>query len=132
APARASRSLAAQIASAFAARLALDVRVIVKSAAELATVVRENALARPACEPARLLVAFVQGKKELQSLSAIAGLTAGRERFVLGSAAGYLYCAGGIIGSRAGAALLGRMGQSATTRNWATVLRLHALAAAGR
>ena len=36
--------------------------------------------------------------------------------------------AGGILESRAGKALLGRAGQAVTTRNWATVYKLQALA----
>jgi len=49
--------------------------------------------------------------------------------FALGSHAAYLYCAAGILQSEAGEALLGKAGRLATTRNWATVLKLQALAA---
>ena len=51
------------------------------------------------------------------------------ESFVLGKYAAYLYCANGILESKAGEALLGKLGRSATTRNRATTLKLHALAA---
>ena len=51
------------------------------------------------------------------------------ERFAIGDNAAYLHCAGGILESRAGAALLGKAGQALTTRNWATVLKLCALVA---
>ena len=50
------------------------------------------------------------------------------ERLEIGPQAAYLYCAGGILESRAGKALLGRAGQAVTTRNWATVCKLQALA----
>jgi uncharacterized protein (DUF1697 family) len=41
--------------------------------------------------------------------------------------AAYLHCASGIVESKAGEALLGKAGTSATTRNWATTLKLYAL-----
>jgi uncharacterized protein (DUF1697 family) len=50
------------------------------------------------------------------------------ERFALGKNAAYLLCASGILESKAGEALLGGAGGAATTRNWATVLKLRALA----
>jgi uncharacterized protein (DUF1697 family) len=50
------------------------------------------------------------------------------ERFFIGRYSAYLYCANGILESDAGAALLGKTGRAATTRNWATVLKLHKLA----
>jgi uncharacterized protein (DUF1697 family) len=50
------------------------------------------------------------------------------EQFAAGKSAAYLLCAAGILESKAGAAFLGKAGKSATTRNWATVLKLHALA----
>jgi len=39
-----------------------------------------------------------------------------------------LLCPAGILKSKAWDALLGKAGKSATTRNWATVLKLQALA----
>ena len=45
-----------------------------------------------------------------------------------GKDAAYLLCARGILESNAGEALLGKLGKSATSRNWATVLKLQALA----
>ncbi len=120
--------LAAAIAGALAAELKVDVPVIVKSADELAKVVAENPLAGAATEPSRLLVAFAPDAAALAGLAPIAGLVAASEQFVLGRHAAYLHCPAGILESRAGEALLGKLGRAATTRNWATVLKLHALA----
>jgi uncharacterized protein (DUF1697 family) len=52
------------------------------------------------------------------------------ERFAIGKKAAYLLCAAGILESKAGEALLGKTGKlaTATSRNWATVLKLQALA----
>lgn len=119
---------AADIASAIATRLKVEVPVIVKSASELSAIVSENRLAEGAEDHSRLLVAFVQDSKELSTLAAIAPLVAPPEQFLVGKGAAYLHCVSGILESKAGAALLGKAGKAATTRNWATVLKLQALA----
>lgn len=119
---------AAQIAAAISSKLKVDVPVIVKSAQELATIVAENPLAATATDPARLLVAFVQDAAALSGLAGIAPLVVPPEQFVLGKHAAYLNCETGILESKAGTALLGKAGKSVTTRNWATVLKLQALA----
>lgn len=119
---------AADIAAALADRLHVDVPVIVKSAADLATVVSECPIEVGTADHSRFLVAFVQDPRSLAGLASIAPLVAPPEQFAIGRQAAYLLCATGILGSDAGAALLGKAGRSATTRNWATVLKLHALA----
>ena len=119
---------ATDIAAAILRELAIEVPVIVKSASELANIVSANPLGRTAPDHSRLLVAFAQDDKALSGLAAIEPLVAAPERFVLGTHAAYLHCADGILESRAGKALLGKQGKAATTRNWATVLKLHALA----
>jgi uncharacterized protein (DUF1697 family) len=53
------------------------------------------------------------------------------ERFHIGNRAAYLHCAGGILQSKAGSALLDKLGREITTRNWATVLKLQALLSSG-
>jgi uncharacterized protein (DUF1697 family) len=121
---------AAEIKAAIARELGVEVPVIVKSARELAAIVAQNTLADDAPVHSRLLVAFVQDGKALAGLDAIVPLIVPPERFVVGPAAAYLHCAGGILESKAGEALLGKIGKTATTRNWATVLKLHGLASA--
>ena len=39
----------------------------------------------------------------------------------------YLHCANGLLESRAGEALLGKVGKGVTSRNWGTTLKLAAL-----
>lgn len=119
---------AAQLAAAIASKLKVDVPVIVKSAQELAMIVAENPLAATAADPARLLVAFTQDATALSGLAGIEPLVVPPEQFVLGKHAAYLNCVTGILESKAGEALLGKAGKSATTRSWATVLKLQALA----
>jgi uncharacterized protein (DUF1697 family) len=119
---------AISIRGAIASRMEIEVPVIVTSAKGLSAIVSGNSLARDAQDHSRLLVAFAQDAKALAGLADIARLVVPPERFVLGKTAAYLYCGGGILESKAGVALLGKAGSGATTRNWATVLKLDALA----
>lgn len=119
---------AADIAAAIATQLGVEVPVIVKSAKELADIVAENPIRAEVGDPSRFLVAFVQDPNSLRGLAAIEPLVVPPEAFAFGRQAAYLLCAGGILQSKAAEALLGKAGRSATTRNWATVLKLHALA----
>ncbi|HEY2188387.1 MAG TPA: DUF1697 domain-containing protein [Caldimonas sp.] len=118
------------IATALAGQLGVDVPVIVKSAGELGAIVAANPIAIEAPNHSRLLVAFAQDAKSLATLAAVAPLVAPPEQFVIGRGAAYLLCPAGIHESKAAVALLGKAGRSATTRNWATVLKLQALAMA--
>ena len=120
-------TLASDIAAAISRKLGLEVTVIVKSAKDLASVVAENPLAPAPADHSRLLVAFTQDAKGLSSLVAIAELVTPPERFFVGKHSAYLHCANGILESDAGVALLGKAGRAATTRTWATVLKLHKL-----
>jgi len=119
---------AANIAAAISTRLKVEVPVIVKSASELAAILSENPIEAGADDHSRFLVAFVQDPKALSSLAAVEPLVVPPERFALGKNAAYLLCPAGILKSKAWEALLGKVGKSATTRNWATVLKLQALA----
>jgi len=118
---------AAHIAAALADKLKVDVPVIVKSAREFASIVAECPVAVEPSAHSRLLVAFVQAPRTLETLAAIGPLVVPPEQFAIGNQAAYLLCAAGILESRAGEALLGKAGRSATMRNWSTVLKLHAL-----
>jgi Uncharacterized protein conserved in bacteria len=119
---------AAEIAGAIASRLRVDVPVIVKSAEELSAIVAENPLVNAAPDHSRLLVAFVQDPTSLSGIAGIESLVVPPEKFLVGRGAAYLHCATGILESKAAGALLGRSGKAATTRNWATVLKLQVLA----
>ena len=121
---------ASDIAAAILRELKVDVPVIVKTAVELAAIVAENPFAAEGPERSRLLVAFTQDPDALAGLSSIASLVSPREKFLAGRHAAYLYCANGILQSKAGEALLGKAGKHATTRNLATTLKLCELAKA--
>ena len=122
---------AANIATALASELKVEVPVVVKSAKELTAIVAENPLRSEERDHSRILVVFTQNTPVLASLAAIQLLVVPPEQFVIGANAAYLFCATGILESKAGEALLGKVGRAATTRNLATTLKLHALANGG-
>ncbi len=110
------------ISAAIATHLGIEVPVIVVSAKELALIVRENPFAS-ADDPSRLLVAFVADAGMLSAMSAIEPHVVAPEQFHVGTHAAYLHRASGILKERRPKA----SGKAATTRNWATVLKLQAL-----
>lgn len=122
--------MAEDIAAALTKTLKLDVPVVVKSAEQWSDIVSGNRLAKSVTEPSRLLVALAQDSRALNALAALNPLATPPEQFALGKYAAYLHCPNGILKSKAGQALLAgldRIDGAATTRNWATVLKLQAL-----
>ena len=121
--------LAPRIATALQQRFGFEVPVVVKTAAELAAIAAAMPWPEPP-DPSRLVVAFTQAPEALAALASVAPLVSPDEAWQLGAQAAYLHCAGGLLQSRAAEALLGRRGAAVTTRNWATVGKLLALAQA--
>ena len=124
-----SADLSPILSAALASRFGFEVPVVVKSLPELEQIIAENVLVAGAPDHSRLLCAFAQDPQALAPLVKLESLTTAAERFQLGQHAAFLDCADGIRDSKAAKALLGKAGQHVTTRNWATVLKLQALAA---
>jgi uncharacterized protein (DUF1697 family) len=122
---------AARIRQALIDGLGVDVAVIVKTAAEMAAIEAGNPLVAEVTDASRLIVAFTATAEDLAGLAPLAALAQPPERLHVGPHAAYLWCANGILESKAGAAMLGKAGRAATSRNWATVLKLQALVRAG-
>ena len=125
---RSARQLASTIGQVVEERFGVVTPVIVKSASELELIVENNPFPPAEAEHSRFVVAFAADAATLQDLQGLAALLQPGERFAIGPQAAYLHCAGGILDSKAGVAILGRGGRAITTRNWATVLKLLALA----
>jgi uncharacterized protein (DUF1697 family) len=125
---RSASELASVIANAVEERFGVVTPVIVKSAAELEAVVTNNPFPPPESERSRFLVGFAMDSAKLKELQGLSSLLRPGERFVVNEHAAYLHCAGGLLESKVGEAILGRAGRSVTTRNWTTVLKLLSLA----
>ena len=109
----------------------VSARVLVISAAELAAAVKENPFLKIADNPSRLLVAFLANPADLAGLKPLLKQDWGKERLAIGSRVAYFWLPEGVIDSKIFAALSRRPSNDVTTRNWATVLKLHALAVKG-
>jgi uncharacterized protein (DUF1697 family) len=131
APAQPTLKLAEHIRQAVLRKTGVDALVIVKSAKEMAAIVAGNELGTVATDPSRLLVAVISENKALKSVEALAGEAWGDEKIHVGKHAAYLWCANGILESEALEALLKSLKGTGTTRNWATLSKIHALMGTG-
>jgi uncharacterized protein (DUF1697 family) len=124
-----STEASARIEQALDARLHVPAQVLVLIAAELAAVAAENPLTGIASDPSRLMVTFHSGLVDSGRLERLLQQDWSPETLALGQHAAYLWCPAGFIKSRLARAAERALADSlATTRNWATVLKLDALA----
>ena len=115
-----------------AARFALDVTVVGRTAAELAAVVEADPLAPVANDPKRRLVGFLTGDPDPAALAAVDADALAPEAFAVRGREIHAWCPGGIHRSPLLKALSDRrLGVAVTWRNWSTVTRLHELAGGG-
>lgn len=120
--------LAAAIEKRIAADLAATVRVMVRTADELADVVSRSPLPDGPENPSRFFVAFLSGAPEPQAVKDIEAQDFGPDRIWVSGAEAYLWCPNG-----AGQTLLTnnavekRLSVAATSRNWNTVNKLVSL-----
>ncbi len=118
---------AARIEKTLATKLGVSARVTVLTAAELAAAITDNPLLQIAGDPSRFLVAFLNNPADRSKLNPLMkqGWTA--EVLAIGARVAYLWCADGILASRLLEAVSRLLGDAVTTRNWTTVMKLHAL-----
>jgi uncharacterized protein (DUF1697 family) len=114
-----------RIEVAMGERLGVSAPVTVLTAAAFSKVVKENRLGDVATDPARFLVAFCNDEVRLKALKALTRQPWHPEALAVGSVAAYLWCAAGILESRLAEAVGRTLGPSTTTRNWATVTKIH-------
>ncbi len=128
-PAGAVRDAAARMEGGLATAIGVPARVMVLHADDLATIVAENPLADVATDASRLLVTVLMPEADRDGLAALAAKEWAPEMLAIGSRAAYLWCPAGVLASRLTAATGRLLRDAATTRNWATVLKLQALIA---
>jgi uncharacterized protein (DUF1697 family) len=127
-PARDAALSATRIEEALVLKLGVGSRVTVLGADQLADVVADNPLLAQATDPSRLLVAVFNNPADRAKLEPLAHQSWTPEAFALGRWAAYLWCADGVLASRAAASMGKMLGDAVTTRNWSTIAKLHALA----
>ena len=121
-------SHAKRLKAAILEKTGVDCEVIVKTAADLAAAIAEHPLRRHADDDARMLVLFTQDASTLAELKALESGDWAPEAFAVGAHAAWLWCADGIIESRLSKAVGKLLKTSGTARNWATVVKLDAMA----
>jgi uncharacterized protein (DUF1697 family) len=121
---------AARIEKALVLRLDVEARVVVLTAAEMAKVVADNSLLEMADDPSRLIVAVPLNAADMSKLDPLVSQDWDDDAVALGKRAAYLWCSGGIIESRLLKSVSRALKEAVTTRNWATILKLHQLLAA--
>jgi uncharacterized protein (DUF1697 family) len=123
----APQALAARLRVAVAKKLGVDALVIIKSAKEIAGIMTGNALAKVATDHSKLLVAMTHDAAALADLKSMAKAEWGAEQVHVGKHAAYVWCANGILESKAAVGMLKKLDKTGTTRNWATLTRIHTL-----
>jgi uncharacterized protein (DUF1697 family) len=125
------RKIAAAIEAAIEKRCGFSSKVVVVEAGVLDEIVAKNPLRKVATEPSRHLVAF-SASSEWASVKPLLAATWTPERLAIVGNAAYLWCEKGILASKLAPAFMRAAGDEATTRNWATVLKLQAMTAAAK
>ena len=118
---------AKRIRDAITESLGVDVPVVVLRRETLDRIVADNPLP-PGFDPSRMLVAFPLTQASLRPMESLRTRVAAGESLHIGPDAAYLHCPNGILDSAIATAMLGKAGSGVTTRNWATTLKLHAVA----
>ncbi len=117
----------ARIEEAIASQLGVSALVIVLTASELVAIVRENPLLDLADDPSRLLVAVLNVPADRTLLEPLLKQDWDPEILALGPRVAYLWCPDGILAGRLPETIGRVVGDSATTRNWRTITKIHAL-----
>ena len=126
-----ARTAGARIEKAMTSRLGVSARVTIVGASELAEVVAGNPFAKVATNPSRYLVAFFPDGAAAKVLAPLVKERWAPEAIALGPRVAYLWCPDSILESPVFDRVSRLMKDGVTTRNWATVTKLHALASGG-
>lgn len=119
---------AARIEKALVKELGVASNVTVLTAAELDAIVRKNPLLEVADNPSRLMVAVVRDAGDHAKLKPIAAKTWDPDRIALGPRVAYVWCPNSILDNACYSAVNKALKDGVTARNWATILKLQALA----
>jgi uncharacterized protein (DUF1697 family) len=117
---------AARIEAAIVARTGISSRVTVLTAAEVAEVIEQNPFG-DVDNPSRYLVTVLRDPADRARLEPLVKEDWGTDSLALGRRVAYTWCRGGVLESRLADTLNRLLGDRATARNWATMLKLRAL-----
>jgi uncharacterized protein (DUF1697 family) len=123
--------IAASIEAAIEKRCGFSSRVVVVDAAALDKIIDRNPLREVATDPSKHLVAFAASAAGLAKVKPLLAQDWAPDELAIVDKAAYLWCAKGILKSNVAPAFMRAVGEGATTRNWATVLKLQSMMLSG-
>jgi uncharacterized protein (DUF1697 family) len=124
-------TVAAEVEEALVLKLGVAARALVLGCEELDAIIAGNPLLDKADDHSRLLTFILSGAHSREAIAALCEQDWTPGAAALGERAAYVWCPGGILDSAAAAALGKQLGDATTSRNWSTLLKLHALCADG-
>ncbi|KFI06246.1 DUF1697 domain-containing protein [Massilia sp. BSC265] len=122
-----AQEAARAIEDALVLKLGVAARVFVLGRKELGAIIDGNPLLEVATDYSRLIVFLLGTESQRDGLAALHGRDWGCERLALGERAAYVWCPEGMLDSAAATSLGKLLGDGSTSRNWNTLLKLHAL-----
>ncbi len=126
---RSAATVEKALEQAIASTLRMDVRVVVRSAKQLAAVVAANPFESTADDPARYLVVFLEKAVPASWVASVDPESFAPETLAVAGKELFLWLPGGVNDSPLGKAVLTKkLGGAATARNWRTVTRLAEMA----
>ena len=121
-------ALSRRIEAAIEKSVGFTAATIVITAQEVDSIIEANPLAKIATEPPRHLVTFLAQAEQREKARPLLSESWKPEHLAIGENAIYLWCANGILESRLLQSFGRVMGTHGTSRNWATVAKIQALA----
>jgi uncharacterized protein (DUF1697 family) len=119
-------AIAAALERGIEAELGLQIRVIVRSAEELAECIEADPF--PGAAGNRAFVGFLDAEPERAALDRLAAVESGPDQFRVSGRTLYLHCPDGIGRSKLAERVVAGLGVAVTTRNMTTVRKLVDLA----
>lgn len=116
------------IRAAIEKQLGVSSRVTVISATELDTMIANNPLLDVARDHSKMLVSVLSSATDRAQLKALAARKWGSESLAVGDRVAYTWCPKGVLDGEVNKAVAKALGDAVTSRNWATMLKLQALA----
>jgi uncharacterized protein (DUF1697 family) len=120
--------LSAALQHAFTERFGFSAGVTIIIAAELVKIIVENPLLAVAKDSSKHLVGFAGDSAVFTRLKPLLKQKWAPDALAITRRAAYLWCSAGVLDSPVSKAFAKQAGDRVTTRNWATVLKLHAAA----
>ena len=117
---------ATQIEEALVLKLGVAARVTVLSHVQFDELMSENTLA-PSTDASRLLALVINNPVDVQRIAPLLQQQWHPEALVAGKWAAYAWCPDGVLASKVIAALGLLLGDGVTSRNWATMNKLHVM-----